>query len=183
MNEFEKDAEDRTYSADQLTELAALAQAQVRLEDEIAEVEERLGGLTRARDRLSTIDIPNKMDEIGVQDFMLKTGERITIKRTTMAAIAKVNLDAAVEWLRCNGAGDLIKNIVSIQFGKGEDDRARDLVEKLSLQELWPDQKISVHPQTLSAYVREQLEKGNQIPMELLGVFERAQTKIVAPKR
>ena len=34
-----------------------------------------------------------------------------------------------------------------------------------------PDQKKEVHPQTLKAFVKEQLQKGQAVPMDLFGVF------------
>ena len=40
------------------------------------------------------------------------------------------------------------------------------------------EHKESVHAGTLTAFVKEQMGEGNNIPMDLLGVFEYSKTKI-----
>jgi uncharacterized protein (DUF362 family) len=34
-----------------------------------------------------------------------------------------------------------------------------------------PNQKTVVHPQTLKAFVKEQLESGKELPLDLLGAY------------
>ena len=71
------------------------------------------------------------------------------------------------EWLRENGAGDLIKNIVSLNFGRAEDSDAKKLFENLQEQGYNVSQNEKVEPNTLKAFVREKLQKGQNVPTDL----------------
>ena len=57
------------------------------------------------------------------------------------------------------------------------------MIQLLKKEGLMPDQKESVHPSSLKAFVREQIESGNQVfdqkAKELFSVYEGKRTKIV----
>ena len=63
----------------------------------------------------------------------------------------------------------MVKNIVSVNFGMGEDQKAAEFLSKVSEQGLLPEQAESVHSSTLRAWVKDQTEKGEPFPMELFG--------------
>jgi hypothetical protein len=94
------------------------------------------------------------------------------------ANISKDRSAGAHEWLRDNGFGDLIKNTVSVNFGKGEDDKAGELIKGLEDSGYNVDQKEAVHPSTLKAFCKEQIEKGSEIPTDLFGIFIGQKTTI-----
>ena len=80
--------------------------------------------------------------------------------------------------MRENNHGDLIKNNLSVSFGKGEDADAVKLKESLEKQGLVVDQKQDVHWQTLRGFVKEQIEKNKTIPSETFGLYIANRTKI-----
>ena len=85
-------------------------------------------------------------------------------------AIAKADkIDEALDWLRNNNHGDLIKNTVSIDYARGEDNAAEKMKQDLRTQGQSFTDKTGVHPQTLKAFVREQTESGKNLPLDLLG--------------
>ena len=84
----------------------------------------------------------------------------------------------AFKWLRDNNHGDLIKNNVSVSFGKGEDSDAVKLKAELEKQGLVVDQKQDIHWQTLRGFVREQMEKNQNIPSEMFGLYVANRTKL-----
>jgi hypothetical protein len=84
----------------------------------------------------------------------------------------------AFGWLEENGHGDLIKNIVSVRFGKGENDNASRLIEDLEQNGLTPDQKRKVEPMTLNAFLGEQIKTGKDVPTETFGVYMGYKVKI-----
>jgi len=186
--DFEEDAKDVTFTNDDLKELAELAGRQVALEKAKADLEEQLKQVDQQLQKVSGVDIPTAMDAIGMSDFMLSTGERITVERKVKASIPKTKKPEAFAWLRANEFGSLIKNNVTASFGRGEDDKAKDLARKLNADGFTVDQQESVHAQTLSAFVREQLAKAKEdgrpveIPFDLLGVYEYSETKVSKPK-
>ena len=73
--------------------------------------------------------------------------------------------------MRDNGHEDLIKNTITCDFGRGEDGNAKVLKETLTGSGVSYTDKTAVHPQTLKAFVREQVESGQNLPLDLLGVY------------
>lgn len=98
-------------------------------------------------------------------------GRRWEIKRGEVlrASIPKPNLPEAVMWLNANGQGSIVKRLISLPFGKGEDQKAAEAVSVLRDAGFHPDDAQSVHAQTLSAVLRDMLQEGKNIPMQLLG--------------
>ena len=154
----------------------------LRIGGMIGNTEERLRKLKEQYRRLSEEDLPQKMAELGMQDLRLKDGSRITIDMFYATRINKNNRDAAHAWLRQQGHGDIIKNQVSVSFGKGEDATALETMTLLEQEGLFPDQKESVHPSTLKAFVKERIESGDSAftvdTQKLFSVYQGKRTKI-----
>jgi hypothetical protein len=186
LSEMEADvSEDKVLEGIDKTAMhavAMLAQKQVELEQTIAEKEADVKALKKKLYVLSSDTIPEKMRELGIKGFEMDTGESLSIKRVVTASISEKNKKAAHKWLVDHGHGDLIKHTVTTKFTRGEEDKAKELVNDLNEAGLNYDVKQAVHAMTLKAFVNEQLTKGNDIDMELLGVFEYDQTKITQPK-
>ena len=105
-------------------------------------------------------------------DFTLNTGQKLVINDICGASIPAKFKEEAFEWLRQNNAEELIKHDVKMQFGKGEQKMAAKAIELLIEAGYQPSDKETVHAGTLSAWVREQLDRGVDIPKKLFGVFE-----------
>ena len=158
----------------------------LRIGGMIGNTEERLRKLKEQYRRLSEEDLPQKMAELGMQDLRLKDGSRITIDMFYATRINNNNRDAAHAWLRQQGHGDIIKNQVSVAFGKGEDATAREtmalLEEFLQKNGNIPTQRESVHPSTLKAFVKERIESGDSAftvdTQKLFSVYQGKRTKI-----
>tara|TARA_R110000744_G_scaffold11773_5_gene35701 strand:+ start:3469 stop:4038 length:570 start_codon:yes stop_codon:yes gene_type:complete len=182
---FEKETERKVQSLnqDELKSLAELCDKLLRLQGTIGNTEDRLQRLKEAEKNLSEEVIPLRLQELGIQDLRLNDGSRISAEPYYGARISNEKLEAAHKWLRKNGHGDLIKNVVSLQFGRGEDERAKEVINTLMKDGLIPEQKQSVHPSSLKAFVREQVQSNNQgfdqKARELFSVYEGRRTKIV----
>jgi len=130
--------------------------------------------------------LPEAMDEVGLEKFTLSDGTTISIAEIVSAGLPTAGgierargekrevlldrLSQALVWLEGHGAGDLIKNEVRALFGRGEDDEAEALAAFAAQHGYSYTQSRTVHPQTLGAFCREQLESGADLPMDLLGV-------------
>jgi hypothetical protein len=88
------------------------------------------------------------------------------------------NRDAAYGWLRSNGLGDIIKNDITVSFGRDEDNKAAQYANLAKGQGFQPTQKLKVEPMTLKALVRERIEAGKTMPMDIFNVFVGNRTKI-----
>jgi len=88
------------------------------------------------------------------------------------------NREAAYNWLRSNGLGDIIKNEITVSFGRNEDNKAADYANLAKGQGYQPTQKLKVEPMTLKALVRERIESGKEMPTDIFNVFVGNRTKL-----
>ena len=137
------------------------------LEDEISNAEKSVSKLKEQAKQLSQFDKPAMMEKMHTTKLKLKDGESVEIKKIYGASIPQENQEAAFTWLRDNDLGDIIKNDITVTFGKGEDNKAAEYAVLAKGQGYEPIQKIGVHPQTLKAMVRERLESNQDVPSNL----------------
>jgi len=168
---FEQDAGALTVKDEDLNSVAALAKRAKTLEKEIDDIEEILKERKEQQRKLLEESIPGMLQELGMSDFTMADGSKITVKPFYSASIKEDNRAQAYEWLRENGYDDIIKNTVSVQFGRGEDGLCDTLLNQLREQNYPVQQAQKIEPQTLKAWVREQVERGSEFPTELFGVF------------
>ena len=67
-------------------------------------------------------------------------------------------------------------------FGRDEDETANELLNELNSKGLNTTQKEWVEPMTLKAFVREQVEKGADLPLETFNVYIGQKSKITKEK-
>ena len=155
-------------------EVAAIADLCKRANEKkelIAKMEEELKQLKKELLKLTDEDIPDTMTEIGVSEYKLIDGSSVTLKPTYGAHISEDNQQEAFQWLRDNECDDIIKNTVSVEFGRQEDEKALAFKELVEEQKYEPVQVTKIHPQTLKAFIKERIEKGLEIPNHLFGVW------------
>jgi hypothetical protein len=75
--------------------------------------------------------------------------------------------DIALSHLREIGASDFIKNEVSVSFPVSEDNRARAMQADLEDKGFETAAKTWVEPQTLKKLIRERVESGQEIDLEI----------------
>lgn len=168
---WRKDMEKIKLDDKQIKVCSELANYQVILEKKIKDKETELSTLKEQHKQVSQTDLPEALAETGLSSIKLLDGSTITINQFYNASIPKDKLDEAFTWLRDNGHEDLIKNTVTCDFGRGEDSEAKVLKETLTNSGLSYTDKVAVHPMTLKAFVREQVESGQNLPLDLLGVY------------
>ena len=180
MNSINFEA-DQTESITQTNDAKALSDQVVKLrslEDEIKIAEENLKQLKKQEEVLSGEIIPTMMTEINIKTMKLADGSAIEVKPVYGASIPTARKEEAFKWLRDNGLGDLIKNEVTVSFGRNEDNKAAEYAVLAQGQGYQPTQKLKVEPMTLKALVRERIESGKDMPSDLFNVFAGNRTKI-----
>ena len=148
------------------------------LENEIKEDEEKIKIKKERADKLSGEVIPTMMKEMSLSSLKLADGSSVEVKPVYGASIPIAKKEEAFNWLRNNGLGDLIKNEITVSFGRNEDNKAMAYAILAKGQGYEPAQKLKVEPMTLKALVRERLESGQEMPFELFNVFAGNKTKI-----
>lgn len=161
---------------DRLVQLGEIAE---RKDAEIKDLEQRLKDAKAEYNRLTCEDMPELMNELGLSEFRLSDGTRVTVEEDVKTSITAANRDAAMEWLRNNGYSGIIKTRVVADFDRGDRDRAAEISEAISEQHDQVNVEEHVHPSTLKAFVKEQLAAGNNLPWDLLSIhpFNRATLK------
>ncbi len=171
MNELVKQMQEDAAAIpeDNMGKIGAVATDIAETENEIANLKEQLKKKEDYRTKLSEEVLPSLFSEVGLSELKLSDGRKIKVSEYYRAAIKVENREAAYAWMRNNGFGDLVKNQVTCSFGRNEDEKASSLISDLSERGLEPAQREWVEPSTLRAFVREQYEKGKELPMDLLG--------------
>lgn len=140
------------------------------IEKDIEDAEVHLKTLKSEKHRLSVENIPQLMDEMGVERLDVD-GVTVERKMIVSASIPVDRKEEAFAWLRENGCDDIIKNDVTCSFGKGEDNIAGDVVGLLQDRGFDPKTKTHVHPSTLKAFVKERVTDGKPIDLDMFGAF------------
>jgi hypothetical protein len=173
--------QDQTESLSQINDAKVLSDQVVKLktlEDKILQAEENLKKLKEEADVLSGEVIPTMMTEMNISTLKLADGSAVEVKPIYGASISAERKEEAFNWLRTNGLGDLIKNEVTVSFGRNEDNKAIAYANLAAENGYQPSQKLKVEPMTLKALVRERIEAGKDMPSDLFNVFAGNRTKI-----
>ena len=180
MNEinFEKDQEEVLDRTENITSLADQVKKLRDLEDQLKVDEELLKDKKRDIEKISGEIIPTLLSEMGLSSLKLADGSAVDVKPYYAANISLKNREAAYNWLRSNGLGDIIKNEITVSFGRDEDNKATTYVNLARGQGYQPTQKLKVEPMTLKALVRERIENGKDMPTDIFNVFVGNRTKI-----
>jgi hypothetical protein len=118
------------------------------------------------------------LTEMGLSYLKLADGSSVEVKTNYSATITQANKEKAFNWLRENDLGDIIKNELTVSFGRNEDNKAAEYAELAKGQGYQPTQKLKVEPMTLKALVRERIEAGKPLPTEIFNVFVGNKTTI-----
>lgn len=171
--DFEKEFASNLEKADGgvLKTVSELARAIAAKEAQVADLDRQLKDAKKELLKLTDEDLPASMAEMGLASFTLDDGSQIDVKPTYGASILVDNRPKAYEWLRDNGYDDIIKNTVSVSFGRGEDDLANAFKAVAEKEGYVPQQDTSIHAGTLKAFVRERIEAGDEFPMDLFGAY------------
>jgi len=178
MIDFEQDQQKIMSRTENIQSLADQVENLEELRKDIENQEEYIKSLKKKQDHLSGEVIPTMMAEMGLAELKLQDGSHLKVSTSYRATITEANKEAAFNWLRNNGLGDIIKNEISVSFGRNEDNKAADYAALAQERGFQPTQKLKVEPMTLKALVRERIEAGKEMPTELFNVFVGNKTTI-----
>ncbi len=180
--------EDVAPSSNEIGAVADMAQRVLDLEDEINRLEDALKQKKQDLKVLAEQDLPELMQELNIKDFTLSNGAKVEIKDVIQASVpSQGSIDRAktedqrvelqmlqqqcFEWLRAQGAGDIIKSNVEVQFGRNEDDACNAFADELRERQIYYKRAVGVHPQTLNSFIKERMSEGKEVPMEMFRIY------------
>jgi hypothetical protein len=161
---------------EQLAVLGDLGATQLELEEKIAELEKELKAYQGKLDEVSEVKIPELMDILGIVEFKLTNGIKLSVKPYYSG---KITSPEAIKWLEESGHEDIIKGSVTIPFPKGFDKESLRVFEAAAKAiGLTADVREEVHSSTLRAWIREMVEGGQAFPRDLFNVYVGKRTKL-----
>jgi hypothetical protein len=162
-------------STEKLKRLVVVA---FEVDQQIARLEKELELAKEHRKRLLTEEIPDKMAEVGTNVFGVPGTEvECRVVPYYHANIKEPDLPAAVKWMDDNGHGDLPKRTLTVEFNREDQEVAIRIMQRvkqmLAEEDIIERTKIfikyGVHWKTLTAFVKEQIERGAALPLAILG--------------
>lgn len=111
--------------------------------------------------------LPAVMQEYGLTEMTLESGEKIKVCQELYASLTGDRKDEAFGWLCETGNAGLIKTTVVSSFSKGEKDKAEETITLLRSKGYDAHLKQEVHPMTLKAFLKSEIEKGTHVPLDL----------------
>jgi len=154
-----------------LGKISSLAERYTDLDEEITEADKRLKVLKEQAREIAEKQLPEAMAEVGMAKFTLTDGSEVTVKPYYSAKISDEKREECFTWLQDHGHEALIKDEVVLTFNRGEHEKAEEFKAQLEEQGMEYSGKMGVHPQTLTAFVKEQVESGAEFPLELFNVY------------
>ena len=175
---FEEDQQDAMKKTENIKSLADQVVKLESLQTRLQLQEDNMKSTKKEMERLSGDIIPTMMSEMGLAELKLQDGSHLKVSTSYRATITEANKESAFNWLRNNGLGDIIKNEISVSFGRNEDNKAADYAALAHERGFQPTQKLKVEPMTLKALVRERIEAGKEMPTEIFNIFVGNKTTI-----
>jgi hypothetical protein len=148
------------------------------IQNKIKTKEEEIKDLKEDEKHFSCIIIPKLMQDMNLKSLKLQDGSELSIKQVYSATIKADKKLEAIQWLRNNGLGDIVKNNITVSFGQDEDNKAVDYASLARSNGYEPIQEEKVHPSTLKVTLEDWKNNGNEVPDDLFWKFDGSQTKI-----
>jgi len=177
MINLRDDAPDQLNTIDP-TELSEQIEKLNSINAQISSTEASLKQLKEQEKQLNNFTIPELMEKMNLSTLKLKDGSELSVKKIYSATIKADKKAEAIQWLRNNGLGDIVKNEITVNFGQGEENKAAEYATLAKGQGYEPSQKEAVHAMTLKVTMEDWKNKGNDVPDSLFWTFDGNQTKV-----
>lgn len=164
------DAQSEFNTGNDLTEAAEYLS---KLQSDYALKEFELKDLKEKIRAMEEDKLPSMMQELQLTEITLNNGWKLKLGEKVTASITEEKRPFAMDWLIKNDFGGLIKTEIKMTFDRGAVDEAIKVAAEL--REEYPDKEVdaksTVHPMTLTSFVKEQLGKGAPLPLDIFSVF------------
>jgi hypothetical protein len=164
-----------TPDVSQLKSIEELASQAYSLMKQIEELEKMLKKYKEEFLDLTRKSLPDAMAAAGTKSFTTTSGVTLTVKDFINGSLPKdeVKKAVALQWIENNGGKSIIKSELVAEFEKGQGNLERKNRAAEALADLGVTfvDKENIHPMTLAAFAREKMEAGEEVPVEMLGLY------------
>lgn len=172
IDESELDVAQDEQLSDKLAKLVHEFDTKKKL---IADLEKELKVAKEEVKDLEMTTIPDLMSQIGTNVFGIPDTDReCRIKPYYHATFPKDNIEEAVKYLEDHQLDGVIKNTLTVEFPRGAAEKAKEIQKRVHqmMAEYELDTPVTLtygaHWKTYTAMVKEQHEKGENLPLGLL---------------
>lgn len=198
----DEDLKDAKQLAGTIEDITRMANRVIDTEEEIDKLEKQTKKKKADLHRLQSQELPDIMGSM--TEFKLESGHEVIVEKFTKAGLPtkqaiiqagkrdenkKIELETRLEegltWLRDPkiGGKSLIKNKLAVEFSAGQDNMVGEFVAKAEELGLPVNRTTEVHPASLGKFVKEKMEKGVAVPMDVLGVYCGRKAVVKKPKK
>lgn len=185
LEEMQNDAEEKAVAVPgngAVLSITKLAVQQEELEATIADLEILLKQKKEQLENVSTVLLPAAMADANVAALTLSNGKEVVLGNFYNGSIMEGMENEFFKWCRDHDKGDVIKNTITVELGKGKDNVAGQIIGDIEKYGEEYEQKTGIHAQTMKAFIKELAEAGELPPAKLLKVFIGQKAKIKFPK-
>ena len=178
--DYEDYQESDAPSASGIERIDVLVSEQLEAEQEVERITEELKEAKKRLEQVANKDLPDLMETLNLTMFQTKSGFTIKIKEDLRHSLPKSRKATGLAWLKDNQCGDIIKNVVSVPFVVGQEEKAQELLEQLRTM-YGPMASLDgdVASQTLKATLKRLLDEGTvEVPFDLFGIVKQKTAKI-----
>ncbi|QHJ77435.1 MAG: hypothetical protein [Bacteriophage sp.] len=161
-----------------LAQIAATARQIVDQKKAVAAKEAELKEEQNKLKMLQEEALPELMKDAGQQKLTTADGLVVEVKDVIRGTPTKEREAEAFQWLRDHGQGGIIKSRIEADLGKVPQERIRAALDALLGLGFQSRTKQTVHWQSLAAMVKELMERGEDVPLDVLGVHIYTQAEV-----
>lgn len=177
-----------------MRELARMAAELVKVDDTLSKAERLVEELKAKRHQLVSKSLPDMFDRCMTDKIGLPEESCDVVVEARYHAAIKADWpdeqrDAGFDELERVDAGDLVRCVLSVTFGKGELERARAVAAYLQAWNEFENRPITIRREvpwnTLTAFVKTEMEAGNKhrLDLEKLGARAGREARIIRRAR
>lgn len=171
---------EQPVNEDQLKTLREMIAKVRQLENEKTKITEHLQSIAKDLNQYYQTKLPELFTLCGTNLIGLEKEGDLPAVQAKLVPYYSANIaagwelerkKAAFKWLTDNKFGDLIKTEISLTFNREDHDKAQIVFNELTSDKtLNADMKESVNSKTLTAWLKEQIEKYNNVPpLDIIG--------------
>jgi hypothetical protein len=153
-------------------ELVELKAKKLKLETKLEEQNERMK-------QLEEVEIPDLMDSVSMAQLKTSKGHTVSVEVKIRASLPEATRPMAFAWIEGTGNGGIIKREIAVAFSRDQEDAAAELKDEL-VEKGYENVKTDrwVEPATLTKFVSDRLKNGEEVPKDIVTVFEQKKVKI-----
>lgn len=164
--------DDIDVSDGDLKSIAALAGEQLKLEGELDALGDKLKAKKAELFKVQNVLLPDAMQAAEMKKFIMTNGAAVELKSDMSVSVSVEKKPDVIEWLRANGHEAMVKNVLSIDFDKGNDNMVEALAAEAEKLGFVPVRREDFATGTLKSLLKEQLEAGAlDKPLDFFGAY------------